>query len=117
MSFLLSLAPAVDVLVFVLNQLVVLVFLQGSSAIAVDNEFSVIELAVLAVTVIASIAAIVTGAPALSRAKRYPPQQAWKGLATAGMVLGIVGTVLLVCGGGGFALLVRACTSPTGPGC
>lgn len=113
-SFLLSLAPVVDVLVFLLNEFAVLVLQAG---VTVDNVFSAIELVVLAVSSIASITAIITGTVAMSRAKRYPPRQAWKGLATAGMVIGISGTVLLVCVGGGFALLVRACTSPTGPGC
>jgi hypothetical protein len=42
------------------------------------------------------IAAIVTGHLALSRAKRYPPWQARRGLATAGLVIGYLSLLLLI---------------------
>lgn len=59
--------------------------------------------------------AVVTGILALRRAKQYPPRQAWRGLAIAGLTLGIVGTVVLVCGGAGFLLFLKVCSGP--PGC
>lgn len=58
---------------------------------------------------LASIAAIVTGAVALVRAKRYLPQRMHRGWAIAGLVLGIVVTILLVFPGGFFFLVSYSC--------
>jgi hypothetical protein len=66
--------------------------------------------AVYVVGLAAAVAALVTSVLALRRAKRYQPGRKMTGLAIAGLVLGIVDTILLLIPAGIIALLVAACT-------
>lgn len=68
----------------------------------------------LVVSLIANISAIVTGGVALHRTRQYPPHQAWRGWAVAGLEIGIVGAALFICTGL-LSLAALACTR--GPGC
>ncbi len=116
-SFVLSLAP---VILWALYYVVagVLFHLLSTNALSTDAFGNVFLLSLLAIyigSLIVSIGAIVTGGLAWSRAKLYPPQQAWVGLAIAGLMIGIVGTLIQGCVGAGFLLLVHACSGP--PGC
>ena len=54
-------------------------------------------------------AAVVVGIVALVRSRRYPPQQAQRGLAIVGLVVGAIATVLLIFPGGFLYLLDFSC--------
>ncbi len=60
---------------------------------------------------ITSVSAFVAGIVALRRGKLYPPQQAWNGFAIAGLVIGIITAVALVCLGGIIVLFVVECAN------
>jgi hypothetical protein len=91
-SFLLSLIFPVGV---ALNVVTILV-LRVTTASAVAGATQVIS-GVIGIAGFAGFsAAIVTGHLALSRAKRYPPWQARRGLAIAGLVMGYLSLLLLI---------------------
>jgi hypothetical protein len=94
-SFLLSLISGVEV---VLN---VLVFFLSPLPFGVNVYLYLFGSAL-------GIGAIVMGGLAVSWAKWYPPQQAWKGWAIAGLVLGSIGTVLHLFVGVGFLVVLAA---------
>ena len=129
-SFLLSLGPLVSLLLGILASKVWsnlldpgLLVLANSPVGSVPDAYSMVGTIVgLAADVYllgcpaSIIAAIVTSSLALRRARDYPLQQAWRGFAVAGLAIGIVCMVLLLCAVGLFVLFVNACTKSTG-GC
>jgi hypothetical protein len=64
---------------------------------------------VYVVGLVAAVGALVTSVVALRRAKRYQPGQKMTGIAIAGLVLGIVDTLLLLIPAAFLALLFFAC--------
>lgn len=91
-SFLLSLIFPVAA---VLN-VVTILFVMVTTSAAVAGVIQVFSGVVGILGFAGFIAAIVTGHIALSRAKRYPPQQARRGMAITGLVIGYLSLLLLV---------------------
>lgn len=89
-SFLLSLVFPVAVILNVLNGGIVQTVDSTTAALrTVGNVLDILGIPTL-------IAAIVTGHIALRQAKRYPPQQARRGVAITGLVLGYLSLVLFL---------------------
>jgi hypothetical protein len=91
-SFLLSLIFPVGV---ALNAFTIL-FLRVTTSAAVAGLIQVASGVIGLAGFAGFISAIVTGHIALSRAKRYPPGQAMRGLAITGLVIGYLSLVVLV---------------------
>lgn len=58
---------------------------------------------------LSGVGAVVVGIVALARSRRYQPQQAGRGMAIVGLVVGVVVTALLVFPGGFLFLLSYSC--------
>jgi hypothetical protein len=96
-SFLLALSPFYAI-VLLLVFLIVVLIVAGPDYGYTEWGYAValVELGLLLASLAASIGAIVAGALALDRAKWYPPHYKGRGLAVAGLVLGIVFVCLIV---------------------
>jgi hypothetical protein len=101
-SLLLALVPLVS------GPLAYWQFFGGPGGVAVPLRGGTV-FAVYAVGLVAAVSALVTSVMALRRANRYQPGRKMTGLAVAGLVLGIVDTLVLLIPAGFLALVFFAC--------
>jgi hypothetical protein len=84
-------------------------YTEPAGYVTFNTIFAIVEVVFLLGYFVSGVAAIVTSSLALRRAMSYPPQQAWRGFALAGLVLGIVCMVIRFCAVGPLALLAYGC--------